>query len=86
MTDTPAPRITLEKADYFELMAALRLHEVIRLEAQAKAARIAAEMVAKEIEASGKKGRDLFEALAKKYGFEVREYGFDETTHELIPR
>jgi hypothetical protein len=78
-----AKRIKLEKADYFELMSALRLHEVLRLEAQAKAARI----VAQEIEASGQKGKALLDALAAKYGFEAgREYGFDDTTHELIPR
>jgi hypothetical protein len=82
-----AKRIKLEKVEYFELMSALRLHEVIRLEAQQKAARIAADMVAKDIEASGKKGQALLEALGKKYGFQATaNYGFDDATHELIPR
>jgi len=81
-----AKRIKLQEADFFRLMAAVRLNEVLRLEAQQKAARIATEMVAREISESAEKGRALMATLAKKYGFEVQEFGFDEATCELIPR
>ena len=78
-----AKRIKLERADFFELMATMRLHEVLRLEAQQKAARI----VAQEIEASGQKGVALMAALGKKYGFDpAGGFGFDDATCELIPR
>jgi len=78
-----AKRVKLDKVDFFELLATLRHHEVLRLEAQQKAARI----VAQEIEASGQKGVALMAALGKKYGFDpAGGFGFDDATCELIPR
>jgi hypothetical protein len=81
-----ATRVKLEKADFFELMAALRLQEVVRLEAREKAAQVAEEYVRKEMAAVGEKGKALTARLATKYGFDAtRPYRFDEATCELIP-
>jgi hypothetical protein len=80
-------RIPIERGDFFELLAALRAHEVRMLEARERAARLAAEMVQKEIAESGQKGRAIVERLAKKHGFDPgMAFGWDEATCELIPQ
>ena len=70
--------IVLERADFFELLAALRLHEVQRIEAQ---------IAQRTADQSGQRGQALFQALAQKYGFDPSQsFGFDEATCALIPR
>jgi hypothetical protein len=81
-------RIKLEKVDYFELMAHLRLLEVTRHEAQAEAVRIAEEHVKRRVSEVGKKGAALMERLAAKYGFDTKTgpgFRFEDATCELIP-
>lgn len=78
-------RIKLPEGEFFKLVAKFRTVEVLRLEAQSKAVRLANEIVAKEIAAASAEGSALYEALAKKHGFDPKLlYRFDEATCELV--
>lgn len=78
-------RIKLPEADFFRLVAKLRTLEVLRLEAQAKAARLAATMVERDLKAAAADGKALFDALAKRHGFDpTLPCKFDEATCELV--
>jgi hypothetical protein len=80
-------RIKIEKGDFFELIAALRAHELKTLEARDRAAKLAMEIVQRDIAESGKKGRAIVQRLATKYGFSPDvTFGWDEATCELLPR
>lgn len=70
--------IRLEPAEFYQLVAQVRLQEVLRLELRQKQ---------QEFAVSGAQGTALLESLSKKYGFDAKaEYGFDEDTLSLRPR
>jgi hypothetical protein len=80
-------RIRLEKGDFYELIAALRLVEVTRLEAQPRAVKLAAEIVQKELAEVSRRGKAVHDRLATKYGFNPEgNFAWDEKTCELIPK
>lgn len=85
MKKKAAKRVRLPEAEFFRLLAKFRTLDVVRLEAQRKAARLAAEMVEQEIKAVATEGRTLFDTLAAKHGFDAtRHYQFDEAACELV--
>jgi hypothetical protein len=72
--------IVLSEVDFHKLMSKLRHVEVLRLEAERKAAQI----VQQEIASVATEGRQLFEALATEYGFDpAKRWRFDEATLSL---
>ena len=78
-------RVKLPEGDFFKCLAKLRTVEVLRLEAREKAARLATEIVQKEIASAEADGRTYFEQLAQKHKFDATlTYRFDEHTCELI--
>jgi len=78
--------IVLSAEDYFELMAKLRHVEVLWLEAREKAARLATEIVQKEIASAEQSQVALFDKLAKKYHLDAKTpYRFNDAARSLTP-
>lgn len=77
-------RIVLSEADCDKWLAQYRLLELEKRNAREKAARLALEMVAKEIAAREEETRALFTKLGKKYGFNPTDtYDIDPARRTL---